>query len=149
MSAAASLAGLRDIAVPPEPSLWPPAPGVWILLVAVILLAASTGWIIWRHWRRTAYRRAGLVLLADVSSIHGVSVILKRVALAAWPRHEVASLHGRDWVAFLERTCPATDLSGLATGDPSSIPDPKLRGAASDWIRHHRTGSRENKGGIR
>ena len=55
-----SLDNLRDIVEPASIPWWPPAPGVWLLLglVAVWLVAGLVLW--WVHWRRQAYRRAGL-----------------------------------------------------------------------------------------
>ena len=70
--------------------------------------------------------------------MYELSVLLKRVALAAYPRQEVASLHGSEWVDFLSRTCPGADLSGLVVADTTAPAGPEVKQAAGQWIRHHR-----------
>lgn len=143
MSDPADLSNLRDIVVPPEVALWPPAPGWWILMAGGIAAAAIlTGMIIARY-RRDAYRRAALAAL-DNAGPGDISAILKRTALAAWPRAEVASLTGADWLAFLDRTArtdvftqgAGRDLEALAFGGKGN--DRAVLVAARTWIRRHR-----------
>lgn len=133
-----SLALLREIVVPDPPAFWPPAPGFWVLLGSVILVALLVAWQ-WRVDRnRNAYRKAGLSLLNGAKKAHDVSVVLKRVALAAFPRDQVASLYGDDWAAFLHRTCPRSSFSALIAADANAPPHQELVDLASTWIRHHR-----------
>lgn len=155
----ADLSNLKDLALPPAVSWWPPAPGWWImaaaLLIAIIFLAVS-----WRlRYRANAYRRAAdesLGALAKSASEPGtdksmlateISELLKRTALAAFPRSDVASLSGQDWLAFLDRTGrqvhftskPANSLPLLclgAGGGPDTIP--AVIANARQWIRTHR-----------
>lgn len=133
-----SLDNLRDILVPEPPPLWPPAPGVWLLLG--ILIAAAT--ILFFQWRRArqanAYRRAGLSLLNHADTVHEISVILKRVALAAFPREQVASLYGEEWAAFLRRSCAQGDFSPLVRALPDARAGDEVRRLAATWIRGHR-----------
>lgn len=143
MSDPADLSNLRDIVVPPEVALWPPAPGWWILLAGGIAMAAIFAGMIVTRYRRNAYRRAALVAL-DTADAGDISSILKRVALAAWPRTEVASLTGAEWLAFLDRTARSNvftqgagrDLEGLAFGGAGD--EQAVRAAARNWIRRHR-----------
>ena len=135
------LANLRDILLPQPPPLWPPAPGLWLLLAVV----AATVLIVVFQWRRarahSAYRRAGLARLEGARTVRDVSVILKRVALAAFPREQVASLYGEDWAAFLQRTDSGGDFPMIAQAEPSVLPDDRLKKRAAFWIRAHRAGS--------
>lgn len=143
---AASLQNLRDIVVPDPPPLWPPAPGVWVLLViAAAIITALV--LLWRRAReRDAYRRAGLALLETARTPRDVNIVLKRVVLAAWPRPEVAPLYGDDWAAFLDGTCSRTRFAALGTIDDSQ-PSRDLQRLARTWIRHHRAPSRARSGG--
>jgi hypothetical protein len=132
-----SLSNLRDIVLPAEPGLWPLAPGMWLLISSLLSLLA---WILWTQYdrrKRNAYRRAGLLLLPEVQTNYELSVLLKRVALAAFPREQVASLHGDAWVAFLKESCPAVDLSGLLAGDAGQDAGNDLKREAATWIRSH------------
>ncbi|GAB4066823.1 DUF4381 domain-containing protein [Ancylobacter sonchi] len=149
----ADLSRLADIVVPPPVAWWPPAPGWWMLLAALlaaglILLVAAV-----RRWRRNAYRREALAALdrlgpaTDAAGIAAVSAVLKRTALAAYPRDQVASLTGRAWVAFLDRTSgsqtfSASGLAGAASGAPAGEETEQLGAAllaaARRWVTHHR-----------
>jgi hypothetical protein len=133
-----SLTGLRDIIVPDAPPFWPPAPGLWVALGIVVLLAFLVAWRIYARVRQNAYRKAGLQLLVEAETIHDISVALKRVALAAFPREEVASLYGDAWTTFLHVTCPRENFQALLEIDAASTADQGLIELASTWIQHHR-----------
>ena len=106
------LAALRDIHMPPEPGLWPPAPGWWILALLLLLIAGGVAtWRI-RARRRDRPRREALLALAALrrelaegaapQRVAAESTsLLRRAALARFPRREVAGLTGRDWLDFL------------------------------------------------
>ncbi len=143
----ASLENLRDIVVPEPPPLWPPAPGVWVLLVVGVAVATAIFLWWWRARARSAYRRAGLALLNNARSTRDVNVILKRVALAAFPRPTVASLYGDEWVAFLEGTCHRARFASLGALDHGDEAPEKLLSNADTWIRHHRAPAGEGLGG--
>lgn len=114
--AATSLAleKLADITLPP-PVSWMPQTWGWAvlaLLVAALAVAALLRWH--RHQVANRYRREALVELtrieqrlgdraARAEAIAGMSELLKRVALAAWPRAAVASLSGAAWIGFLRQ----------------------------------------------
>ncbi len=103
------LSQLRDIHLPAPVSWWPPAPGWW-LLAALTLTALGMIYLIYRRRRRARWRRAALAELGQLRGATGqqylgeVSVLLRRVAVTRFPRHDVAALTGDDWLAFLDRT---------------------------------------------
>jgi hypothetical protein len=133
----ASLSNLHDIVVPAPPPLFPPAPGVWILLIiAVAVVLALALW--WRRARaRNAYRRAGLTLLKNARTAREVNIVVKRVALAAFPRSTVAPLWGDAWVAFLDRTCRRARFSSLEEVDADAEASSMMRSMAGTWIQRH------------
>jgi hypothetical protein len=105
------LSQLRDIHLPPPISWWPPAPGWWLLLgVAALLLAGAFWWF--QHRRNNRWRRQALQELTALrglpsgpqAGLIALSVLLRRVAISRFPRHEVAALNGDACLAFLDRT---------------------------------------------
>ena len=134
----ASLANLRDIAVPDPPPLWPPAPGVWVLLIVAAALGAMLAIFLWRRWSDNAYRRAGIALLEDARTTRDVNIVLKRVALAVFPRPEVAQIYGDDWAAFLDAGCSGVRFAGTERQPDDAEASRELRSQARTWIRRHR-----------
>lgn len=150
-----TVADLRDLAEPAAVSGWPASPAMIGLGLLVGFGGLFLAWSAWRTFRDNAYRRAGLVLLDQllptskpdaprVPVARAVSSILKRVALAAYPRTEVASLSGEAWQRFLDRTGNTrafTEGPGRILGEthPPSDPDldVELLAAARRWIRTH------------
>lgn len=135
----ASLANLRDIAVPEPPPFWPPAFGVWVLVIVVSVAVIALAIIVRRRWQDNAYRRAGLSLLKQSQNVRDVNIVLKRVALAVFPRSEVASLYGDEWTAFLDGNCRQTTFARLDTPDAEAEASHELQSLARTWIRRHRS----------
>jgi len=141
----ASLDRLHGLAVPEPVSLWPLAPGWWLLL-ALLLLAAAVAVIRFvRKHRADAYRRAALAELESLESTTDVIGLLKRTALSAWPREEVASLGGERWITWLGETGTSPVPSGLRSvlvqtpyRAPGAEVPPALRNFVADWIHTHR-----------
>lgn len=140
-----SLQNLHDIVVPTAPGWWPFAAGLWVAIVIVALALLFVGYRFYRNWKRNSYRRAGLLLLPDVATEYEVSVVLKRVALAAYPREQVASLFGAEWVAFLQQTCSRSTFKDDFAREQNRAVSPELMAAAAAWIKHH-SGEPANRG---
>ena len=132
-----SLDNLRDIVIPEAPPIWPLAPIASVILGIATLALLIAGWQLILGWRCNAYRRAGLVLLREVRTGHEVSVVLKRVALAVFPREQVAALYGAAWLAFLNRTCASGHFSDSAMLQTETQAQPELVAWADIWIRRH------------
>jgi hypothetical protein len=109
----ATLRQMADITLPPPVSMMPATWG-WAALAGVIILILA--FAVWRWLRRRAqnrYRRDALAEIAALEARIGGEVerlqalaalpaIVKRTALAVWPREQIAPLSGRSWVEFLE-----------------------------------------------
>jgi hypothetical protein len=146
MNDQADLSHLADIVMPLPIGWWPLAPGWWILGAAFIAAAAILiGQAVLRY-RANAYRRAALAELARVdgsADIAGISAVLKRAALAAYPRATVAGLTGTGWLAFLDRTGGTDAFTRSSAGfdrmeagvhaDKAAIV-----AAARRWLKRHR-----------
>lgn len=82
----------------------------------MLSLVVVAGWLWWwRHHRRQTPRRAAFAELARLRSdfrrdgdgtaaAAGISALLRRLALAHFPRNQVAGLVGDAWLQFLDRT---------------------------------------------
>ena len=145
------LVQLLDLLVPvPEPPvilLWPETEA-WgwggLVLVAIGLLLIRR-WL--QHRRANAYRRAALREIAAARQSPVVlAEILRRTALVAFPRSEVAGLYGDDWLAFLDRTTRGEgEVFRRGAGRAfARIPYARevgeteaLASLAIAWIRHH------------
>jgi len=143
----AALDRLHDFYQPPPPSWMPQTAGWYVVFGLFFLLAAWIAWRVFARWRRNRYRREALREL-EHADVFAIPVLLKRTALAAWPRKDVASLSGESWLHFLEihggRANFAKDSShGLLDLDyrgapPAPEEEHAIRQAAADWIRRHR-----------
>jgi hypothetical protein len=137
-------AQLRDVHPPGAPPWWPPAPGWWIALALALVLAAIAVHHLRPRWRRYLLRRRLLAELAAAAGAAEISQLLRAAALARFPQHPAAGLHGADWVAFLEARDRAPGrfaaLGGALTEMPYRAPRAgddvaPLREAARGWLR--------------
>jgi hypothetical protein len=161
----ASLQNLNDIVLPADVSWWPLATG-WYFIFGFLL--ALLGWVCYqllRRWLNNRYRRAALrelQLIADkmqreedrASSLRQIPVLLKRAALSAYPRNQVASLAGKDWRDFLnsrlknpsftESIAITLQKVSYSTGNLSEVDTQAataLLDASRDWLQHHQVTS--------
>ena len=159
----ASLQNLKDIVEPAAVGFWPPAPGVWLLLALALLWSGFGVALGWLRWRQDAYRRAGVRELLTIrgrleaegpkEAIHELAVLLKRVALTAFPRDRVASISGDNWLAFLDATMRGGTFAGASgklltdslyrsTGVSFEISHQQVEELferAGTWIKRHRS----------
>jgi len=155
-----SLERLHDIVVPPPTPWWPPATG-WLWLLGILAVLALWGSLrALAHWQRNCYRREALAALARAealaatdpgAALRAMSELLKRTALTAYPRAQVASHTGPAWFAWLD----ATGGTGFANGpgalleqaayrpgrgeaDCDAARARELAAQVRQWIRRHR-----------
>jgi hypothetical protein len=148
------VAGLIDIPLPEPVSLWPQT---WESRVVVVVLAtgliATAVWLA-RRWHVNRYRRAALSELARIEETFdntapsdiaaSLASLVRRTALAAFPREQVASLAGSPWLAFLDRTCGGHAFSDgpgrtleLSAYQPMPDDPRALIGVVRHWIKAH------------
>ena len=168
----ASLQNLNDIVLPATIGWWPLATG-WYVLIGFLLIVIA--WFCYRslhRWTNNRYRRAALrelQLLEDRlhkpgqrdASLRQIPVLLKRTALSAYPRSQVASLAGKDWFHFLNSTVKnplfpeaitgTLSTVSYSTGELGSIDSQAttaLFNASRSWLKNHQllTGPIDGKG---
>jgi hypothetical protein len=152
------VAGLIDIPLPPEVSLWPQT---WTLRITVALVAAAlvvAAWWCIRRWWTNRYRREALAELTRLEHqfdagetsdglAADLALLVRRTALAAFPREQVAALAGPAWLSFLDRTYGGTEFSQGGGRVLESAPYQPMRQDASRlralielvrrWIKVH------------
>ena len=105
---------LRDIHLPASPDIWPPAPGWW--LVATLLLFVI-GWglykyLVYRYRQREIQAmikklqpiEQRLLKKPDNETLAELNILLRRLALMHYPREQIASLNGKNWLEFLDQS---------------------------------------------
>ena len=150
------LSKLRDIHLPEPISAWPPAPGWWIL---TILLITMTVWLSWKLWKKYQQKHLYRISNHSISQlqleytehqdshllIRQYSSLLRRIALAQYPRQQVASLTGTSWLEFLDKSASTNlfnaELGQLLINGPYQKPDnnfsllEELTEAIQLWIK--------------
>ena len=148
---------MHDLARPEAVSWLPQTVGWWVIGAWLLVLAFLGVGYAYLHWRRNRYRREAITLLQaiETGAVAGTSlatagekiaVLLKRTALVAYSRAEVASLHGSAWADFLCVSCnydpvverAAVDLAGAAYRRDANSNGDALFAAARRWIEVHR-----------
>lgn len=117
---------LHDIHMPTALDPWSIAPGWYALagLLLVMMIAILIAVVCW--YRRGKVKREAMSMLAQYEKTYtpktdtqtmtaALNELLKRVALVYFPREQVASLCGQEWVDFLQET--SQNLDFLAQGE--------------------------------
>jgi hypothetical protein len=149
------LANLHPLRSPELIGWWPPAPGWWLLLLAAILCLATLTYLLTQHYRRNAYRRRALMQLQNLrteynaTEEHGLylselNILLKSVAIVAYPRADVAASHGEAWRTFLNRSLPDDAQFESVFSDAAyqrtcpQLDMVQLHTSAQCWIKRHK-----------
>ncbi len=123
------LSALRDIHLPTDPAMWPPAPGWWLVGIGWVLVAAWLVWLIRRTRKRTLPKRAvqaGLLRLdtrtgdmpQKLQRVREMSRLIRQYAIHKFGRETVSRLHGTAWLQFLEQS---TDGQVSFTRGPGQV----------------------------
>jgi hypothetical protein len=140
-AAAPTREAMQGLILPPPVSFWPATPAWFVLFAILAALLLWNAWRGWRRWRANAYRREALRAVQAAQQPEEIAAILKRTALAAWPRAEVAALSGPKWATFLQCTAPGARLDVAAAQRLASLAyapmSLDMRDDAARWIRFH------------
>ncbi len=147
---------LRDIHLPDTVSLWPLAPGWWLVIIVLLITVAVGSTLLLKRYRRNAYRRSAISKLerldryrhdGDFSNyLQQVNLLLRQTALSFSEREAIASLTGKDWLAFLDHSGNTSEFSQgagkiLAQGPYQKSIDgndlSQLHQLVSRWIEEH------------
>jgi uncharacterized protein DUF4381 len=147
----------------PDPVSWMPQTTGWYAVLALVLCIVAR-WIYGRvrRYRANRYRRLALAELAIIErelrqperraqALAHIPVVLKRTALAAFPRRDVAGLSGEQWLAFLDQTMGGkhftagggrllADVAYAPASRIAALPDASvgaLLQCARNWITTH------------
>ena len=140
--------------VEPAPVSLLPATDAWLVVAGWTVALFAIALAAWRRrWLRNRYRREALRALAAIeadtsldaaTSAARVAELVKRTALAAYPRKAVAALYGKAWSEFLvtsanhDRRVAAGAEQLASAGWLPGTDSPDLVPAARRWIRVHR-----------
>ena len=168
--APASLQNLNDIVLPEAVDWWPLASG-WYFLLGLLLITLT--WFIYtsiKHRINNRYRRTALhqlqLLAQEVnktdkrdSVLRQIPILLKRTALTAYPRRQLASLTGKNWHDFLnskvgtppftESICNSLDSISYSVGNLDKVDveaTSELLKACKHWLKHHQPADPSNQG---
>lgn len=138
---------LDRLAEVPEPEAISMLPQTWgWAVVGFVLLTALSlyGWRRLQHYRRNAYRRDAIAALINIGEDpRQIAEVLRRTALCAYPRAEVAALCGKEWMDFLDRKISATVFTTeqwqiLAIAPYKECePVTGLNAIARHWVANH------------
>jgi hypothetical protein len=109
---------LCDIHLPEPLPFWPLAPGYWIIIGIIILLIGGSWWLYKYHSQ--SFKNIALKELKQLRIFYkndhtqliiNISILLRRVALVAFPHDQVAGLNGIEWLQFLDKTGNTQEFS--------------------------------------
>jgi hypothetical protein len=141
----------------PDPvGWWPPAPGWWLLAALLLGLVAVLFVLLRRRRRCRAATRAAVAELARLradaavddgagATLRALSRLLRRYALAVYPREQVAGLSGEDWLHFLDAhggdgrfaSGPGRTLAEAPYRPAAAVDLAALADLVGDWIRRN------------
>jgi hypothetical protein len=137
---------MHDLVEPERVALWPVTPGWWIVAAWLLAVLGLLGWRARQRWVANRYRREALAQLdaGAARSAAELAALLRRTALAVYPRETVAGLHGDAWARFLVDT--AGGDASVAAAAPELVRAPyggnvdvaPLLAPARRWIELHR-----------
>lgn len=111
------LSQLRDIHSPPAISVWPLAMGWYVFFGFLVCLIGIFIYLWVRHLKKHYLKKVVLKRIEELQLqktpqvAEELSILLKRAALAIFPRKTVAGLHGEEWLRFLDKTALTNEFT--------------------------------------
>jgi hypothetical protein len=154
---------LKDIHLPEAVGWWPPAIGWWLLAVLIPLLIVFLYWFYKHLTHKTAINTAKKNFavikenpaLDNNQKLRGLSMLVRRVAISVNPRAEVASLTGRQWLAFLDKSvtgAPFSEGCGQLLAEapyrntsPTELEIAQLISLCEDWLKAQTKQAKRNQ----
>lgn len=132
----------------PEPAPISMVPQTWGWVAVGVVLVTALAWLmfyLFRRYRANAYRREALAELETVGDdAAAIAGILRRTALAVYPRRKVCAATGEAWLQFLESTASGLKFTSgpgecliYAPYKPTDS-TPGIGNLAQEWVRRHR-----------
>ncbi|MHA2811843.1 DUF4381 domain-containing protein [Vibrio campbellii] len=146
------LTNLAEVGGPETISWLPNAPGWFVLLGILLCFITFRLFLRVKRYFANIYRRAALQELHCLQHLElgssRLPQLLRRTALYAFPREEVAPLIGQDWEKWLDSHCPGSQFSTQYSGLLATLAYSGGRGlsdlksqecfkAVRHWIQHH------------
>jgi hypothetical protein len=141
------LAQLKDVHELAAISWWPPAIGWWIVAGLLLIGVIAALIYIYPRWRLRSYRQFFLKQLQhiqqtkDDTQTQRLNFLMKKLALLAFPRTQVAGLTGKAWANFLREQGPKNrtlttlqQVLGEQQFQSAAIDAPELWKDAQAWV---------------
>jgi len=146
MNPAAQQLPLEDIILPPQPGIWPLAPGWWALIIlSIILIAAVIFYIRYRKQKkiqRIPFMQAQQninALTVEYQQLSPEFIQALNTQLKLWCRHRypaAVNLYGKDWAVFLSQTADIFSKDELRLlGAGGYVPPGRFDGAAQPLLQ--------------
>ena len=144
---------LREVHTP-NPISWELAMGWWFVIIIVIAAVMIAAVQTYRTYKKRRYRFYALRQLKGIYKqyqeqpdlyLKHFMALLKRVALTAYSRSDVASLSGKKWLEFLDKSSKTNRFTrgdGKVLSDELYRPQPNiniknLHQLGEYWIKKH------------
>ncbi|MGB0936533.1 MAG: DUF4381 domain-containing protein [Colwellia sp.] len=144
---------LHEISVPADISWFPQTLGWQLLLLAFLCYLLFKLFKRYQRYMNNAYRRAALKELClnteEPQDYARLSKVLRKTALYAFDRTQIAPLVGADWELWLDKQAKNSDFSGRFSGllgqltyAPATDISPEKLSAFKahviSWVKNHR-----------
>lgn len=99
---------INTVIEPVRVSYWPLQPGWYLLIAIVLILLLLMVWKRYKRWLKDAYKREAIKSIQTLSNDNNfffqLNQIIKAVAINSYGREKVASLAGKEWTTFLQKS---------------------------------------------